>query len=175
MSPPTPRPISTKGTPSPIENANSRMALLSGSDWVAARASVPASTGPMHGVQPAANAIPSGNAATRPGRTRDNSGRRSANNDADPNWSAYITRNTPTARTASPAIRWPAVERTMGNSTPANAPSEVNTTENPATNNSTGIVWRVRVFVSGTVEACLPPAAVTNDGYPGTIGSTHGD
>ena len=117
------------------------------------QASVPASTGPMHGVQPAANAIPSGNAATRPGRTRDNSGRRSANNDADPSRSTYITRNTPTARTASPAIRWPAVERTMGTSTPANAPSEVNTTENPATNNSTGIVWRVRVLLSAPVEA----------------------
>ena len=42
----------------------------------------------MHGVHPAANAIPSGKAPVLPGRARSNSGRRSANSAIGPRPSA---------------------------------------------------------------------------------------
>src|SRR5918996_2836992 len=128
----------TNGRPRPIENEKSRSALLAGSDCVVASARVPASTGPMQGVHPAANAIPSGNAAAPPGRTLARSGRRSPYSEADPTRKGYSSRNTPTTRTTSPATRSPVVDRTIGTNTPANAPRDVKTTEKPATNRSTG-------------------------------------
>jgi hypothetical protein len=103
-------------------------------------------------------------------------GRRSPYSEADPTRKASESRKTPTASTTSPATRWPVVDRTIGTSTPANAPTDVKTTEKPAMNRSIGRGFgRVR-------EVCVrdrtdpgPSPAVTKDRYPGTRGRTHGE
>jgi len=118
----------------------------------------------MQGVHPAANAMPSGNAAAPPSRTLPRSGRRSPYSEADPTRKAYRSGKTPTGRTTTPTTRWPVVDRTTGTSTPANAPRDVKTTENPATNRSiVTMAGRARGVVDEGADSGWCPAAVTKD------------
>ena len=64
-----PRPSSRNGTPRPSEYTASRSAPRAAPPEAAARVRIAANTGPMHGVHPAANAIPNGNDPVIPGRT----------------------------------------------------------------------------------------------------------
>ena len=64
----------------------------------------------MHGVHPAANAIPRGNAHAGPGPTRSwsRNGRPPAYSHARPTRNAYSSMKAPKAKTSTPAARWPA-------------------------------------------------------------------
>src|SRR6266540_4101288 len=64
-----PRPTSRKGTPRPMEYIKSRNTTRGVDPWLKANVETAPSTGPMHGVQPTANAIPRGSAPTEPCRT----------------------------------------------------------------------------------------------------------
>ncbi len=96
----------------------------------------------MHGVHPAPNATPSGNAQPRPGCIRCRSGRRSANIAGVPSRRAYRSISTPNATMSSPEIRIPALERRMRVIAPVNAPSAVNTAAKPAMNSRIGTTGR---------------------------------
>jgi len=92
------------------------------------------------------------------------SGRLSPYSDADPARKAYRSRKTPTARTTTPATRWPVVDRTIGTRAPANAPRDVKTTENPATNRSIAtMAGRARGVDDEGADSGWWPAAVTKD------------
>ena len=73
------------------------------------------------------------------------------------------------------ATRWPVVDRTIGTNSPANTPSDVKTTEKPATNRSTGRGLGRNRSGGDFADPEPSPAAVTNDRYPGTSGSTDGE
>ena len=66
---PTKKPVRIKGIPRPKEYTPKRIMPLRTVSWVAAIASIPASIGPTHGVQPKANARPITKAPSAPGES----------------------------------------------------------------------------------------------------------
>src|SRR6266511_289238 len=164
-----PRPTSRKGTPRPMEYIKSRKITRGVDPWLKANVETAPSTGPMHGVQPTANAIPRGSAPTEPGRTRARSGRPSQESQGIRARTSYRTRKIPNARTNAPATRRPAGDRNHARAALAVKPNtRVNTSENPRMNRRMGTTGR-------RARSAVERSPVTNDRYPGTRGSTQGE
>jgi len=119
----------------------------------------------MHGVQPAAKAMPRGKAPAAPGFTRARNGRRSAYRAGHLTRSAYRIITRPNRTTMPPETLVPVSDLSSGSMTHVNAPSSVNTSAKPKMNMRTGNVER-------SSRSCPP---VTSARYPGTSGQTHGE
>lgn len=102
---PRPSASATNGRPSPTEYNNSNTAPQTMVRVAAAAVRIVASTGPIHGAQPNANAVPNRNAERGPGRTRSNRRRSRLRNG---------TRRTPSITKPITMIATPAKRVTTG-------------------------------------------------------------
>src|SRR5262249_2076993 len=161
-----------------------------GCAWSAATASTDPSTGPMHGVQPNANAAPATGAAHTPYRLI--SGWKRNSRPSSHGTGSVLASSASASRMTSPPLTRVTGTWLRSNTDPsavADRPSTTNTTEKPATNRApprTAVaVGRPPGFAGGPSgsdaasavgRGCADmPSPVVSDRYAGTTGSTHGD